>query len=129
MGGVPPSHNTVILLSAVSFLLIMILICVFPPEIAGGLFHYKKDNAQYSLKPEDYAAKPLFVALHFRRGRLPRPQRLPQRRGASTPAKDTAPVPSDDEVGAGLISPERSDGDQASSPILPLETLPSAGRA
>ena len=31
-------------------------------EIAGGLFHFKKDNAQYSLKPEDYATKPLFVA-------------------------------------------------------------------
>ena len=32
------------------------------PEIAGGLFHFKKDHAQYSLKPEDYATKPLFVA-------------------------------------------------------------------
>jgi hypothetical protein len=31
-------------------------------EIAGGLFHFKKDHAQYSLKPEDYATKPLFVA-------------------------------------------------------------------
>jgi hypothetical protein len=30
--------------------------------MAGGLFHFKKDNAQYSLKPEDYATKPLFVA-------------------------------------------------------------------
>ena len=31
-------------------------------EIPGGLFHFKKDNAQYSLKPEDYVTKPLFVA-------------------------------------------------------------------
>ncbi len=30
--------------------------------IAGGLFHFKKDHAQYSLKPEDYETKPLFVA-------------------------------------------------------------------
>ena len=29
---------------------------------AGGLFHFKKDHAQYSIKPEDYATKPLFVA-------------------------------------------------------------------
>ncbi len=28
-------------------------------EIAGGLFHFKKDSAQYSLKREDYATKPL----------------------------------------------------------------------
>jgi hypothetical protein len=40
----------------------MILTCAFSPDIAGGLFHFKKDNAQYSLKPEDYATKPLFVA-------------------------------------------------------------------
>jgi hypothetical protein len=26
------------------------------------LFHFKKDHAQYSIKPEDYATKPLFVA-------------------------------------------------------------------
>ncbi len=30
--------------------------------MAGGLFHYKKDHAEYSLKPADYATKPLFVA-------------------------------------------------------------------
>ena len=41
----------------------MILTCAFFSEIAGGLFHFKKDHAQYSLKPEDYATKPLFVAL------------------------------------------------------------------
>jgi hypothetical protein len=29
---------------------------------AGGLFHFEKDNTQYSIKPEDYATKPLFVA-------------------------------------------------------------------
>ncbi len=106
----------------------MILTCAFPPDIAGGLFHFKKDNAQYSLKPEGYATKP-------RQG-LPRPRRSPLRRwgfdacaadslspsaagggaGASTPAKDTAPVQSDDEGGAELISQERGDGDQASSP-------------
>jgi hypothetical protein len=40
----------------------MMLTCAFSPDIAGGLFHFKKDNAQYSLKPEDYATKPLFVA-------------------------------------------------------------------
>ena len=49
--------------------------------------------------------------------------------GASTPAKDTAPVPSDDEGGAELISPERFCGDCAASPTLALETLPSQGRA
>ena len=42
---------------------------------------------------------------------------------ASTPAKDTAPVPSDDEDGAALISPERA------SPILELPTLPTPGRS
>ena len=30
--------------------------------MAGGLFHFKKDHSQYSLKPGDYATKPLFVA-------------------------------------------------------------------
>jgi hypothetical protein len=30
--------------------------------MAGGLFHFKKDHAQYSLKPDDYETKPLFVA-------------------------------------------------------------------
>ena len=40
----------------------MILTCAFFPEIAGGLFRFKKDHAQYSLKPEDYANKPLFLA-------------------------------------------------------------------
>ncbi len=39
-----------------------LLTCAFPPDIAGGLFHFKKDNAQYNLKPEVYVAKPLFVA-------------------------------------------------------------------
>ncbi len=29
---------------------------------AGGLFHFKKDHAQFSIQPEDYATKPLFVA-------------------------------------------------------------------
>ena len=27
--------------------------------MAGGLFHYKKDHAEYSLKPADYATKHL----------------------------------------------------------------------
>ena len=45
------------------------------------------------------------------------------RAGASTPAKDTAPVPSDDEDGAALISPERA------SPILEMPTLPTPGRS
>ena len=48
---------------------------------------------------------------------------------ASTPAKDTAPEPSDDEDGAALISPERADCNSAASPILALERLPSPGRA
>jgi hypothetical protein len=39
-----------------------LLTCAFSPDIAGGLFHFKKDNAKYSLKPEDYETKPLFVA-------------------------------------------------------------------
>ncbi len=55
----------VILRCAISFLLNhddMILTCAFFSEIAGGLFHFKKDHAQYSLKPEDYANKPLFLA-------------------------------------------------------------------
>ena len=30
--------------------------------MAGGLFHFKKDHAEYSLKPDDYVTKPLFVA-------------------------------------------------------------------
>jgi hypothetical protein len=46
----------------------------------------------------------------------PAPGAAPGGAGASTPAKDTAPVPSDDEGGAELISPERGDSDQASSP-------------
>ena len=227
--------------------------------MAGGLFHFKKDHAEYSLKPDDYATKPLFVAskenrflnefflyvledLHtcqslgalqftsddptfvqekiesfyrlipatatapempptwafsrqliayfagflpvapyfkandgrisgvcddqytatlerleetsderfkgymtrktqgwFRRwgcspsdaasAASPAPGAAP-RAGASTPAKDTAPVPSDDEDGAALISPERADSDAAASPILPpLLTLPTPGRA
>jgi hypothetical protein len=40
----------------------MILTCAFFPEIAGGLFHFKRDHTQYSLKPEDYVNKPLFLA-------------------------------------------------------------------
>ena len=48
---------------------------------------------------------------------------------ASTPVKDTAPVSSDDEEGAELISPDRGDDNRASSPRLDLQTLPSAGRA
>ena len=35
---------------------------IFFSGIAGGLFHFKKDHAQYSLKPDDYATKPLYVA-------------------------------------------------------------------
>ncbi len=31
-------------------------------EDAGGLFHFKKDHTQHSIKPEDYATKPLSVA-------------------------------------------------------------------
>ena len=46
MGGVPPSHNTVILLCAISFLLNHDPDLRIFPEIAGGLFHFKKDNAQ-----------------------------------------------------------------------------------
>jgi hypothetical protein len=29
---------------------------------AGGLIHFKKDHAQFRIKPEDYATKPLLVA-------------------------------------------------------------------
>ena len=29
---------------------------------AGGLFHYKKDNPAYSIKPEDYGKLPLYAA-------------------------------------------------------------------
>ncbi len=46
----------VILLCAFSFLLNhddMILTWAFSPEIAGGLFYFKMDNAKYSLKPEE----------------------------------------------------------------------------
>jgi hypothetical protein len=35
----------------------MILTFAFSPEIAGGLFHFKKDHAQYSLKPDDYETR------------------------------------------------------------------------
>ena len=58
MGGDPPSHNTVMSLCAVSM-------SKHDPDLsifAGGLFHFKKDHAQYSLKPDDYATKPLYVA-------------------------------------------------------------------
>lgn len=44
------------LLCAISLLLMhddMILTCAFFFEIAGGLFYFKKDNAKYSLKPEE----------------------------------------------------------------------------
>ena len=249
MGGDPPSHNTVILLCAVSMLKHDPDLSIF----AGGLFHFKKDHAQYSLKPDDYATKPLYVAskenrflnefflyvledLHtcqglgalqftsddptfvkhivervypviaatatapempptrafsrqlvayiacflpvatyirandgriagvcddqytatlerleetsdmtrktqawFRRwgclqtcdtAASPAPGAAPGAAGGgagfSTPAKDTAPEPSDDESGAELISPSRSD---QVSPNVPLETLTSAGRA
>ncbi len=93
----------------------------------------------------------LGLPLHFRRGRLPRLRRRPRRRwvfdagaaaspapgaapggaaAASTPAKDTAPVPSDDEGGAELISPELAQGRQRSGVVtLTVETLPSAGRS
>jgi hypothetical protein len=37
----------------------------FDSAMAGGLFHFKKDHAQYSLKPGDYATKPLFVENRF----------------------------------------------------------------
>ncbi len=49
--------------------------------------------------------------------------------GASTQAKDTAPVPSVNEGGAEIISPELGNSNQASSPTLPLETLSLQGRA
>jgi hypothetical protein len=79
-------------------------------------------------------AAPDGAGLRRLRSRLPRPRRRPRwgfdacaaaspapgvapgGAGASTPAKDTAPVQSDDEDGAELISPERGDSDQASSP-------------
>ena len=69
----------------------MILTCAFFPEIAGGLFHFKKDHTQYSLKPKDYATKPLFVASK-------------EIRFLNEPAKETAPMPSDDEDAAELIT-------------------------
>ena len=56
------------------------------------------------------------------------PSAAPGGAGFSTPAKDTAPEPSDDDSGAELITPEN--GDRASSsPTVPPETLPPAGRA
>ena len=56
------------------------------------------------------------------------PGAAPGGAGFSTPAKDTAPEPSDDESGAELITPEN--GNRASSsPLLHLEALPPAGRA
>ena len=30
------------------------------PGVAGNLFHFKKDQAEYSIKPEDHGSKPLF---------------------------------------------------------------------
>jgi hypothetical protein len=33
------------------------------PLRAGGLFHFKKDHAAYSITAEDYEAMPLFVSL------------------------------------------------------------------
>ena len=56
------------------------------------------------------------------------PGAAPGGAGFSTPAKATAPEPSDDESGAELITPEN--GNRASSsPLLHLEALPPAGRA
>ena len=56
------------------------------------------------------------------------PGAAPGGAGFSTPAKATAPEPSDDESGAELIRPEN--GNRASSsPLLHLEALPPAGRA
>ncbi len=69
----------------------MILTCAFFSEITDGLFHFKKDNAQYSLKPKDYATKPLFVASK-------------ENRFLNEPAKETAPMPSNDEDAAELIT-------------------------
>ena len=66
----------------------MILTCAFFPKIAGGLFYFEKNNAQYSLKPEDYA---LIVASK-------------KNRFLNEPAKETAPMPSDDEDAAELIT-------------------------
>ncbi len=101
----------------------------------------KKDHAQYSVQPEDYVSKPIFVAL--KGNRLLNEFFLYVLEdhhtcgaawcvaGASTPVRETTPVPSDDEG----ITPGRgsTDGDQALSLILnfKLETLPipSPGRA
>ncbi len=51
--------------------------------------------------------------------------------GASTPAREAAPVPSDDEGAAELITLEQgaTDINQAPSPTLNLEILPTPGRA
>jgi hypothetical protein len=40
---------------------LLILLKLSPSDGAGGLFNFKKDHAQYSLKPKDYATKPVFV--------------------------------------------------------------------
>jgi hypothetical protein len=102
MGGISPSNNTVINLCATSFLL------NHDPELRISPQHCRRlvplQGGQRAIQPPGAA-------------------------GVSTPAKDTAPVPSDDEGGAAIISPEQGDSDQASSPTLPLETLPSQGRA
>ncbi len=85
----------------------MILTCAFSPEIAGGLFRFKKDHAHYSLKPEDYVNKPLFLAsknsvenrflneffLYILEGLTP-----------ARALEPSAPMPSDDEDAAELIT-------------------------
>ncbi len=40
----------------------LILTPLSNPLRAGGLFHFKKDHADYSIEAEDYETKPLFVS-------------------------------------------------------------------
>ena len=96
------------------------------------MFHFKKDHAGYSIQAEDYETKPLFVC--------PRPSDASPGPGAAgVAAPEPLPAPpgarppalavSDDEEGADLIAAGAGDNEAQTSPILTLETLPSAGRA
>jgi hypothetical protein len=125
MEAISPSNSTVINLCAISFLLNQDPDLRISPRHCSRLVPLQEgqraiqhqarrlcDQAPSGPPPSPTQA----LGLRRRRCRLPRPRRRPRRRWASTPAKDTAPVQSDDEGGAELISPERGDGDQASSP-------------
>ena len=91
---------------------------------AGGLFHYTKDNSAYSITAAD--SMPLFVSAAAAPGAAAAAGAAGG--GMGTPNRRIeAPVVSDDEEGAALISPNHNQ----TSPSLELATLadPRSGAA